>query len=130
MDNPGVTRIGKKTTAQSMSVSEDEKLTIEVLAASERMKPAAFVREIFYCGIERYLREGRKVHAEATDEELFGALSDLIAGDEGLQKIKGIVEARRGLTSPPEPDMIMPVRLKEERRKEKNNDKPKEAKRR
>lgn len=88
----------KKTTAQSMSVSEEEKMTIEVLAVFERMKPAAFVREIFYKGLYQYLQD-KSAHAPSRDDAIYDDVVKLIEGNTDLQQIKQVVEARRGLDS-------------------------------
>jgi hypothetical protein len=86
----------KKTTAQSMSVSEAEKVVIEVLALAERMKPAAFVREIFYRGIFDYLQD-KKVHAPIRNEILYTEINRRIEANNELKRLKEMVAYRLGL---------------------------------
>lgn len=86
----------KKTTSQSMAVSDEEKAAIEVIALAERMKPGTFVREIFFRGLSGYL-EDREVHAPARNEEIYVRLIKLIESDEELRRMKEVVEYRTGL---------------------------------
>lgn len=86
----------KRETTQSIAVSAGEKRVIDILAMFERVKPAAFAREIFYKGLNAYLTD-RKLHASLRDEDIYTEALQLIESDEELSRIKAIVEYTSGL---------------------------------
>lgn len=79
-----------------MAVSSEEKLAIEVLALSERMKPATFVREIFFRGLHDYLKDGEP-HAPDRDDEIYAEIVERISNSPELRKIQRLVEGKRQL---------------------------------
>ena len=92
----------KKESTQSIAVSAEEKMTIEVLAVAARMKPATFARHILYRGLSQYLQD-REVHAQMTDEQIYVELVKLIEEDESLARIKEVIELRKELERAPQP---------------------------
>jgi hypothetical protein len=90
----------KKEATQSIAVSADEKVAIEVLAIAARLKPATFARQIFYRGLSQYL-EDRETYPAVRDDEIYQALAKLIDDDPTLARIKEVVEMKKGLERSP-----------------------------
>lgn len=86
----------KKEATQSIAVSSDEKLTFEVLAVAEGMKPATFARNMLYRGLEQYL-DDRQAHGPRLDTEVYASLLELIEKDKSLKNVKRVVEMRNNL---------------------------------
>jgi hypothetical protein len=79
----------KLTKAQSFSVSEDEKLSVEVLAAGEGIKGGTFARHMYYRGVALYLGD-RHLSGEATEEEIFEQVEKLISTDPKLSRLAAL----------------------------------------
>lgn len=79
----------KLTKAQSFSVSAEEKLDIEVLAAGAGIKGGTFVRHMYYRGVALYL-DDRRLSGDQTEEELFELVEQLIATDPKLKRLAAL----------------------------------------
>lgn len=75
---------------QSITVAADEKLLLEVLAKSERVKPAALARHLLYRGLCDFLRDG-KIHPREQETEISAALSKKIETNTELKRLKETV---------------------------------------
>ncbi len=84
----------KRETSQSLAVSQEEKLAIEVVANAERLKPATFARAIFYRGLSAYLQD-RRVHAERQEEDIYGELERLINSDPALIRLRELIQTKK-----------------------------------
>jgi hypothetical protein len=115
-------RITTREATQSIAVSPEEKIAIEVLALAERMKAATFARHVFYRGLYQYLQD-RVVHAPVMEDQVFAEVMKIINQEATLSEIKGVVERKRELERPrsakeaaEEYDRIQRERAEEEER--------------
>src|SRR6266496_627012 len=77
--------------SQTFSVTEDEKLLLEVLAMHDGMKPATLARRLVYMGLALFLKD-RQLRLPKPEIVLQEDLAQLVAGDAALRTIKEILE--------------------------------------
>ena len=79
----------KLTKAQSFSVSPEEKLYVEVLAAGAGIKGGTFARHMFWRGVALWLGD-RRLSGDETEDELFKAVERLIETDPKLKRLAAL----------------------------------------
>lgn len=79
----------KLTIAQSFSVSAEEKVAVEVLAAGVGIKGGTFARHMFYRGVALYLRD-RKLAGDQTEAEIFEQVEQLLESDPKLKRLAAL----------------------------------------
>lgn len=77
--------------SQTVSVSEEEKLFLDVLAMHEGMKPATVARRLLYMGIASYLKD-RQLRLPRPEPLLHEELAKLLESDQMLRTIRDIIQ--------------------------------------
>jgi hypothetical protein len=84
--------MNKQEKSLSITVSDDEKFVARVIAKAKGIKPATAARQLYYRGLEGFLRDG-ELRGSRLEEEIRRDLEKMVGADATLARAAEVVRS-------------------------------------